>query len=99
MGQVVQIQRGGEPEGLRARILQCASRAFAEFGYSGASLRLIGREAGVTAAALYHHFANKEDLLRSIVVDTATRLTDVLLARMARADCATERLEDMVRAH
>lgn len=97
MGQLVQLQARGEPEGLRARILQCAARAFAESGYGGASLRVIGRDAGVSAAALYHHFTNKEDLLRSIIVDTAMRLTDILLAQMAQSGEA--RLEAMVRAH
>jgi AcrR family transcriptional regulator len=99
MGQLVPLDAERAPEGMRARILQCAARAFAEFGYGGSSLRLIGRDAGVTAAALYHHFTNKEDLLRSIVVDATTRLTDILLAKLAGGDDPVVRLEAMVRAH
>ena len=99
MGQLVQLDTQRGPEGLRTRILRCAAQAFAKFGYGGSSLRLIGREAGVTAAALYHHFANKEDLLRSIIVDTVTGLTDLLADQMARGDDSTARLEAMVRAH
>ena len=46
----------------RANILDKAVSLFARLGYSGMSMRKLGDELGVTAAALYYHFPNKESL-------------------------------------
>jgi AcrR family transcriptional regulator len=44
-------------------VLRVASRIFNEKGYHGASLDEIADEVGVTKAALYYYFKNKEQLL------------------------------------
>ncbi|NUO55960.1 MAG: helix-turn-helix transcriptional regulator, partial [Hamadaea sp.] len=41
----------------RDEILQIAVGLFATRGYHGVSMDDIGKEAGVTGPALYHHFA------------------------------------------
>ncbi|MCX2982207.1 TetR family transcriptional regulator [Halieaceae bacterium IMCC14734] len=43
-------------------LLKCSARLFAERGFAGTSMRQIAREAGITQAAIYHHFANKQAL-------------------------------------
>ena len=85
--------------GKKPQIIALAAEAFSEFGYSAASLRDIGQRAGVTAASLYHHFENKEDLLRAIVVDGADRLTARLQAELAEDGAPRARLERVIRAH
>lgn len=85
--------------GKKPQIIALAAEAFSELGYSAASLRDIGQRAGVTAASLYHHFENKEDLLRAIVVDGADRLTATLKAEQARENDPRARLEQVIRAH
>lgn len=47
-------------EETRARIVDAAYRLFIERGYSGSSMRDIGRLAGVTVGAIYNHFPTKE---------------------------------------
>lgn len=47
-------------EETRARIVDAAYRLFMERGYSGSSMRDIGRLAGVTVGAIYNHFPTKE---------------------------------------
>ncbi len=47
-------------EETRARIVDAAYRLFMERGYSGSSMRDIGRSAGVTVGAIYNHFPTKE---------------------------------------
>ena len=44
------------------RLLKIAAKLFAEQGFAGVSMRQIAGEAGITQAAIYHHFANKEEL-------------------------------------
>lgn len=51
----------------RERILKEATRLFVSQGYKGISMREIGDACGMTKAALYYHFKNKEDLLREII--------------------------------
>ena len=85
--------------GKKPQIIALAAEAFSERGYSAASLRDIGQRAGVTAASLYHHFENKEDLLRAIVMDGADRLTETLKVEVTRENDPRARLEQVIRAH
>lgn len=43
-------------------IINAAMQLFAERGFDGISVKEIGRQAGVTDAALYKHFKSKEEL-------------------------------------
>jgi AcrR family transcriptional regulator len=47
----------------RERILEIALELFTEQGYDKTSLRDIAERLGTTKAALYYHFARKEDIL------------------------------------
>ena len=53
--------RGG-PE----RILPAALTCFSRYGYKRVSLEQIAQETGISRAALYLHFRNKEDLFRAL---------------------------------
>ena len=46
----------------RARLLAIARQAFAELGYSGASMSAIATRAGIRKPSLFHHFPTKEGL-------------------------------------
>ncbi|WP_187972929.1 TetR/AcrR family transcriptional regulator [Aquibium microcysteis] len=48
-------------------ILSAGERAFAEFGYAGASMRGIARDAGVNQAMIAYYFGSKEGLLHAIM--------------------------------
>ena len=51
----------------RARILQHATRAFAEKGYDGARVDNIARRAGVSVTLLYHYFRSKDGLFVAVM--------------------------------
>jgi AcrR family transcriptional regulator len=51
----------------RERVLDAAVRRADESGIESLSMRRLGQELGVEAMALYHHFANKDDLVDSMV--------------------------------
>lgn len=55
-----------EPLGTRERILDVALDLFIEKGFDKTSLREIAEQLGVTKAALYYHFASKEDILMAL---------------------------------
>lgn len=51
----------------RTRIIEVATRRFAERGYDATSLREIAEELGITKAAVYYHFPSKEDILAAVL--------------------------------
>ena len=59
----------GETKGerTRRRLLELAVRRFADDGYRATSVSAIAREAGISQAAVYAYFANKEALFEAAV--------------------------------
>lgn len=53
--------------GKRLRILDTATRVFAEKGFVGANINTIAREAGVSIGAMYNYFDTKEDLFLTVI--------------------------------
>ncbi len=56
-----------EGRSVRESIRAAAVKLFAEYGYHAAPLRDIARMAGIQAASIYYHYANKEALLVEIM--------------------------------
>ena len=54
-------------EPTRERILNAAAQLFAEHGFTGASMPAIAAQSGITAGAIYRHFASKAELLLEVV--------------------------------
>jgi AcrR family transcriptional regulator len=65
---MVRMTRESEPRrDTRAEILAVASELFTTQGFETTSLREIAVRLGITKAALYYHFASKDDILRAIM--------------------------------
>ena len=54
---------GMTAEETRSRLIDAASRSFAEHGYDGTRIAEIAREAGLSSGAIYAHFESKAELL------------------------------------
>src|SRR5881227_1664541 len=50
----------------RRRLYEAAANVFARVGYADASAEAISREAGMSKATFYEHFANKEECLLAL---------------------------------
>lgn len=70
----------------RKRILEAAVRVFAEHGYHGARVGDIAKDAGVAHGLLYHYFASKDEVLRTIFVENWGEL----IARFRAVEAADE---------
>jgi len=53
--------------GGREAILDTSAKLFSQQGYNGVSIRDIAQACGMTNAALYYHFKNKEDLFLAML--------------------------------
>lgn len=58
----------------RSKILDSAGKVFGEYGYEGATLDLIGEDAGLTKGAVYWHFSSKGDLFIELINKNLTKL-------------------------
>jgi AcrR family transcriptional regulator len=79
----------------RDAILAAAARMFAENGYRGVGMDDIGEAVGVTGPALYRHFAGKDAILATLLVDVSERLLQGGRDR-ARAAAGAELLGELV---
>jgi AcrR family transcriptional regulator len=83
----------------RRRLLQAAATVFARTGYADAGTEAISREAGMSKATFYEHFANKEECILALF-ETAARDVFALLAERPAGKPGTyqERVRARVRA-
>lgn len=65
-------RRMAQGEISRNKLLQAATRSFAERGYSATSIDDVCREAQVVKSAVYWHFESKEGLLAAVLEEAAT---------------------------
>lgn len=70
---------------LRAALIQATLRAIAEDGPDGFTLRDVARRAGVSPAAPYRHFQDKDELLAAVAAECADRLGRMVAAAVAEA--------------
>lgn len=78
----------------RARLLATARKAFGTIGYADASMDDFTAEVGLTRGALYHHFGDKQGLLRAVVEEIDTEMTARLDAISRRAPTRWQGLVD-----
>jgi AcrR family transcriptional regulator len=64
----------------RAALVRAARRLFEEHGYAATGTADIVLAAHVTRGALYHHFVDKLDLLRAVVIEIQEELVETVLA-------------------
>jgi len=81
----------------RKLILDAAIRVFADHGYHGARVGDIAENAGVAHGLLYHYFASKDDVLRTIFVENWGALIARFRAVEASAEPAPEKLEGIAK--
>jgi TetR/AcrR family transcriptional regulator, transcriptional repressor of aconitase len=66
-------------EARRAEILDGARRAFAEYGYKGATVARLEEATGVSRGAIFHYFENKADLFVELAMEMNTRFGDLVV--------------------
>jgi AcrR family transcriptional regulator len=76
----------------REAILEAGLRCFGRDGYRRTALDRVAREAGISRAALYLHFANKEELFRALVDDLHGRALAEATAAAGAVGTLAERL-------
>jgi AcrR family transcriptional regulator len=82
----------------RARLFKAAAAVFARCGYAEASAEGISREAGMSKATFYEHFANKEECILALFDAAAAGLRDAVVTATQTAESPEVRVRQGVRA-
>jgi len=70
---------------LKPALITAALKELAQEGLEGFSLRGVARRAGVSAPAVYRHFADKDALLAAVASECAARLATTMTQAIAEA--------------
>ena len=84
------------PDATRERILVQAVPLFARSGFDGVSMREVAAVVGVTPAALYYHYSDKEELYLALVNNAFTGGVSSLLGSISNSTDPWLRLEEFV---
>jgi AcrR family transcriptional regulator len=76
----------------RAALVAAARELFTERGFAGAGREEIVQRAGVTRGAMYHHFASKEDLFRTVYEEIEGELSEQIATAAVGATGPVESL-------
>jgi AcrR family transcriptional regulator len=87
-----------DPGGTKDRIQQVALELFVLHGYEKTSLREIADRLGITKAALYYHYASKQELLKSITQPLIDEF-EVLVAEASDAETLLRSYIDLLHRH
>src|SRR4051794_1600066 len=74
----------------RRRLYEAAANVFARVGYADASAEAISREAGMSKATFYEHFANKEECLLALFDEAATEIMRGMAGAVTEDDLSYE---------
>ena len=84
---------------MRAKILSCAQRRFAEQGVEAVSMRRIAQDVGCSPMALYRYVGSKQEILRHIWAGFFTDLFDELEVVATAELLADQRLRALCTAY
>lgn len=84
-------------EDKRRHLLAAAVRVFAQRGYHGSRVGDIAEEAGVAHGLIYHYFASKEDVLRTVFRENFVELLERFRAVEVADEPAPEKLEGIAK--
>lgn len=82
----------------REQILDAAQRLFAAQGFSGTTIKQIGKAAGVNTALLYYYFGDKEGLYHSVLQRLVSGLVSRTLVRLHAEASPTMKIRGFIEA-
>ena len=84
-----------DPDSMKAKILKGARIVFGEYGYHGATTRMIADVIGVDISTVYYHWGEKSDLYEAVVLDVYADLREMLadVEKVIHGKPLTDRLD------
>ncbi|BFM15193.1 atu genes transcriptional repressor AtuR [Maricurvus nonylphenolicus] len=86
-----------EPDSAKGRLIKAAGQLFKEKGYARTTVRDLAAEVGILSGSLFHHFPNKEAILRAVIEEAIHRVLAQMYDALAKVEDPVEKLRAMVR--
>lgn len=93
------IEKGivNAPDSAKGRLLMAAARLFKEKGYERTTVRDLGKAVGIQSGSLFHHYPNKEAILRAVMEETIILNTGLMKAALAQSTKPEEKVLALIR--
>ncbi|MCV6626120.1 MAG: TetR/AcrR family transcriptional regulator [Cellvibrionaceae bacterium] len=75
-----------DPASPKGRLLAASAQLFKQKGFAGTTVRDIAAEVGILSGSIFHHFPNKESILKAV-------MAEAILTCLARMESAVAKLE------
>ena len=85
------------PSSAKGRLLQAAATLFKEKGYERTTVRDLGKAVGIQSGSLFHHYPNKEAILRAVMKETIVRNTELMKAALAQSTEPADKVLALIR--
>lgn len=85
------------PDSAKGRLLQAAATLFKEKGYERTTVRDLGKAVGIQSGSLFHHYPNKEAILRAVMEETIILNTELMKASLAQANKPEDKILALIR--
>jgi AcrR family transcriptional regulator len=86
-----------DPKSPKGRLIQAAARLFRDKGYERTTVRDLAAEVGILSGSLFHHFKNKERILRAVMEEAILLNTETMKAALAEANTPEERVLALIK--
>ena len=63
-----------DPASPKGRLLAAAAKLFREKGYSRTTVRDLAAEVGILSGSIFHHFANKDEILFGVMREVVSAM-------------------------
>lgn len=93
------VRREAEREALRQTILKAAGEVFLDKGYDDFSMRQVAVKIGYSATTIYHHFLNKEDLLKALLDDAFSEFAGAMQVALEKETVPEARMGALGKAY
>lgn len=89
-----------EGPAVRQSILDAGAQLYSERGFRATSIRELADAVGISSSTMYHHFANKQEILYAILVEFMRSFVAEIVPMLDERDrSARERIAQAVRLH
>ncbi len=85
------------PDSAKGRLLQAAASLFKEKGYERTTVRDLGKAVGIQSGSLFHHYPNKEAILRAVMEETILLNTELMKAALAQSAQPEEKVLALIK--
>ena len=82
-----------EVQAFRERVIEAATRLFAESGYDSVTMRAIAAEVGCSPMTPYRYFEDKDEIFALVAAEAYRRFGDEMASAIVNVPIAAERLD------